>query len=109
MSKRETFVTINATSAAGTGFGINQSKQARSGSISSESSFDKILEDFKKVASQTPAERAAEGVLKKHGLTREQLDQLPKAQRDGIMREIEEAVRRAVGDKDKQSSPPVGI
>ncbi len=95
---------------AGAGMGrANVSSTRNSSSMAEKSSFDTILEDFKKLASQTPAERAAEGVLKRHGLTREHFGKLPKAEKEGIMREIDEAVRRAVGVKEKQASFQTGI
>jgi hypothetical protein len=34
---------------------------------------------------------------KKHGLTRDDLNKLPKAEREGILREIQDAVKRVVG------------
>jgi hypothetical protein len=69
------------------------------------SQFEQILKNFKEVASQTPGERAASAVLKKHGLTRDQLERLPSAQRDAIMKEMEDAVKRVVnanGDRQKR-------
>jgi hypothetical protein len=80
-----------------------------SGGIDPAASFDTILADFKKVASQTPAERAAAAVLKKHGLTQYDFNKLPKAQRDAVQREITEAVRRTLGtDQAKNGGATAG-
>lgn len=67
------------------------------------SNFDQILKDFNELATQTPAERAASAVLKKHGITKDQMARLPSAQRDAIMKEIDDAVKRVVnGNVDRQ-------
>ncbi|MCW3837988.1 hypothetical protein ACFQ1E_17885 [Sphingomonas canadensis] len=57
------------------------------------STFDAILEAFRKAASQTPEERAREAVLKKHHLSEESYRKLPAGERETIDREIAEAVR----------------
>jgi hypothetical protein len=83
---------------AGVSLGVDiVRKITGSDSSSGKSSFERVLAEFKKVASQTPVERASEAVLKKHGLTKDDLNKLPKAERDGILREIQDAVKRVVG------------
>jgi len=67
--------------------------------------FKSILAAFQKEAAKTPAERARDAVLKNHGLSEDQYMQLPPKEKDGIDREIVEAVRRATGDR--KSTPAV--
>lgn len=100
-------MTINSTNGVSSSSGYRA--QQKSSTSPGETSFDDILENFKKIASQTPAERAAESVLKRHGLTRQQFDKLPQAQKDGIQKEIEEAVRRAVGVRHGDGSKLAGL
>jgi len=61
-----------------------------------QSEFDKILEEFKKVASETPASRARDAVLKKHGLTEDSYKTLRGPAREAVDKEIEQAVRLAM-------------
>ena len=55
-----------------------------------------IVADFSKEAKKTPIDRIRESVLKKHGLTQEQLDQLPPEQQSAIRQEIAEAMKRTL-------------
>lgn len=64
--------------------------------VGGKSSFDQILAAFEKEAMATPAERARDAVLKKHHLTEDQYNKLPKTEKDPIAREIADAVRRAM-------------
>lgn len=61
---------------------------------SSDTSFDAILESFKKAAMETPEERARDAVLKKHNLSEEDYKKLPPKERDAIDKEVAEAVRK---------------
>jgi Skp family chaperone for outer membrane proteins len=60
----------------------------------SDTSFDAILEAFKKAASETPEERARDAVLKKHNLSEDDYKKLPPKERDAIDKEVAEAVRK---------------
>jgi len=61
------------------------------------STLDRALEDFKKVATQTPAERARDEVLKKHGLDEKAYTSLQADARKALDQEIADAVKRAAG------------
>jgi hypothetical protein len=61
---------------------------------SGSTSFDAILEAFKKAASETPEERARDAVLKKHDLSEEDYKKLPPKEKEAIDKEIAEAVRK---------------
>jgi hypothetical protein len=61
--------------------------------------FATILENFKKAAAQTPAERAREAVLKKHDLSEADYQKLPAAKRDAIDKEVAEAVKKVTERK----------
>lgn len=65
-------------------------------------SFDQILEAFKKEAAKTPAERARDQVLKTHNLTEDSYRALPPEQKKAIDAEIATAVQRVLhADKGK--------
>ena len=67
-----------------------------------KTAFDQILEAFKKEAAKTPAERARDGVLKKHNLTEDGYRALPPEQQKAIDAEIATAAQRAMqADKGK--------
>ena len=57
--------------------------------------FASIIEKFKEEAAKTPAEKARDQVLKKHGISEEQYGQLPADKRKVIDEEIRQAVLRA--------------
>lgn len=57
-------------------------------------SFANVLEQFLKVAYQTPAERARAAVLEKHDLDEASYAALPPEKRDAIDKEIADAVRK---------------
>jgi|GEM_PF-1187760 len=56
--------------------------------------FASILDKFREEASKTPEEKAKDGVLKRHGLSSAQFDQLPANRKQTISSEISEAVRQ---------------
>ncbi|MEP9360512.1 hypothetical protein [Sphingomonas sp. KR3-1] len=60
----------------------------------SDTSFDAILEAFKKAASETPEQRARDAVLKKHNLSEDDYKKLPPKEKDAIDKEVAEAVRK---------------
>lgn len=68
--------------------------QAAATNGSSSTSFDAILEAFKKAASETPEQRARDAVLKKHDLSEEDYKKLPPKEKEAIDKEIAEAVRK---------------
>lgn len=78
--------------------GIDTSGTSTSGAAatngSSDTSFDSILEAFKKAASETPEERARDAVLKKHNLSEDEYKNLPPKEKDAIDKEVAEAVRK---------------
>jgi hypothetical protein len=78
--------------------GIDTSGSSTSGPAASngasDTSFDSILEAFKKAASETPEERARDAVLKKHDLSEEDYKKLPPKEKDAIDKEVAEAVRK---------------
>jgi truncated hemoglobin YjbI len=101
---------MNSISAVSTsGASMFASKATGGKSAADVSQFEQILKDFKAAASQTPAERAASAVLKKHGLTRDQLDRLPSAQRDAVMKEMEDAVKRVVNASTDRQKRNIGL
>lgn len=61
---------------------------------SAPSEFDRLLEDFQKAATQTPAERAREAVLKRHRLDEDGYKALPADQKVLIDKEVAEAVKQ---------------
>jgi hypothetical protein len=56
--------------------------------------FAALLDNFRKAAFETPAERARDQVLKKHNLSEADYQKLPAKDRDAIDREIVEAVKK---------------
>ena len=72
--------------------------------VSGVSAFDQILEDLKKIAQQTPMERARAEVLKKHSMSEDDYARLPTSQRSAIDKEIAEAVRK-VAEAQMKSAP----
>ncbi|MDF2384930.1 hypothetical protein JMG10_25890 [Nostoc ellipsosporum NOK] len=76
------------------GIGGTTAAAAATTNGSSSTSFDAILEAFKKAASETPEQRARDAVLKKHDLSEEDYKKLPARQKEAIDKEIAEAVRK---------------
>lgn len=81
------------------GKGPGPAATRNSNAESSATDFANILKAFEEEAAKTPADRAREGVLKRHGLSEEDYRDLPPQEREQIDREIAEAVRRAVQRK----------
>ncbi|MET0309552.1 MAG: hypothetical protein ABW023_12670 [Sphingomonas sp.] len=63
------------------------------------SDFASILDNFRKAAFETPAERARDQVLKKHNLSEADYQKLPAKERDSIDREVAEAVKKVTEAK----------
>lgn len=80
---------IAGTSGAGASTGATSQTSG-----SGDTSFEAILEAFKKAASETPEEKARDAVLKKHDLSEEDYQKLSPKERDAIDKEIAEAVRK---------------
>jgi len=73
--------------------------------------FAKVLNDFLKEATKTPAERARDDVLTRHGLSEQDYQGLPQGQKTAIDREIAEAVQRTLrvpGRQDSQMASLLG-
>lgn len=71
---------------------------------SDESGFDLALAELKELASKTPAERARDAVLKRHGLDEKSYAEMPEDSRKLLEREMAEAVQRAIQTKDQAST-----
>ncbi|MBC9031745.1 hypothetical protein IAG41_05010 [Sphingomonas sp. JC676] len=69
------------------------------------SDFFSALDAFRKIADETPAERARDQVLEKHGVGEAGYEKLPPMKREAIDREVVEAVRRALA-ADAESRKP---
>jgi len=90
---------IGGTQAAGRGSAATATGSTED---TDAAAFEKILAAFEKEAAKTPAERARDQVLKKHGLTEESYRTLPPEQKKAIDAEIATAVQRVMwADKGK--------
>jgi hypothetical protein len=88
--------------AIGEASAASQTSGVSASGTTGKTAFDQILEAFKKEAARTPAERARDGVLKKHNLTEDSYRALPPEQRKAIDAEIATAAQRAMqADKGK--------
>src|SRR5262249_32290091 len=77
------------------GSGLAKSATAAAGSDAKpKTALESALEEFQKVASETPMERIRDQVLKQHGLTKDQYDALPKDKKDAIDKEIADAIKQ---------------
>ena len=76
------------------GIGGNATAQPAAANGSGGTSFDAILEAFKKAASETPEQRARDAVLKQHDLSEEDYKKLPPREKEAIDKEIAAAVRK---------------
>lgn len=76
----------------------------QSGEVQSDPNLSRAIEDLKEAAAKTPAERARDAVLKKHGIDEKGYDALDADTRKAIEEEIAEAVKRTVGTKEKAES-----
>ena len=74
--------------AGGSGTGA---KASGSASASQENS---VVQDFLNYAKESPAERLRASILKSMGLTEQQLDQMPPAQRQAVEKKIEEIIKQ---------------
>jgi hypothetical protein len=74
------------TGATGTG--------ATSSSSAGASQDNSVVQDFLNYAKETPAERLRDSILKSMGLTQQQLDQMPPAQRQAIEKKIEDIIKQ---------------
>jgi hypothetical protein len=73
--------------------------------------FAKVLNDFLKEATKTPAERARDDVLKRHGMSEQDYQGLPADQKKAIDQEIVAAVQhtlRAPGQQGSQLASLLG-
>jgi len=82
--------------------GPTRSKE--SGGTELDANLSRAIEDLKEAAAKTPAERARDAVLKKHGIDEKGYASLDADLRKAIEEEIAEAVKRTVGTRDKAES-----
>ncbi|MFB0871979.1 MULTISPECIES: hypothetical protein [unclassified Sphingobium] len=73
----------------------------QSGGVQADANLSRAIEELKEAAAKTPAERARDAVLKKHGIDEKGYNELDAAARKAIDEEIAEAVQRTVGAKEK--------
>lgn len=64
------------------------------------------IDAFRKIMDMTPEERLFELLLKKRGLTQEELDALPTEEREKIIAEIKEEIREKIEKKAASSGTP---
>lgn len=74
--------------AAGSGSG------AKASSSASAAQGNSVVQDFLNYAKESPAERLRASILKSMGLTEQQLDQMPPAQRQAVEKKIEDIIKQ---------------
>jgi hypothetical protein len=74
--------------AGGSGTGAKASNSAKSSQNNS------VVQDFLNYAKETPAERLRASILKSMGMTEQQLDQMPPAQRQAIEKKIDDIIKQ---------------
>ena len=74
--------------AAGSGTGAKASNSA------SASQDNGVVQDFLNYAKESPAERLRASILKSMGLTQDQLDKMPPAQRQAVEKKIEDIIKQ---------------
>lgn len=67
---------------------------------------DEIAREFQSEVKKDPIERLRETILKRHGLSQAQFDSLPAEKKASILREIDEAIRRATKGVESGTSEP---
>jgi hypothetical protein len=78
----------SSSPAGGSGTGAKASGSA------SASQDNSVVQDFLNYAKESPAERLRASILKSMGLTEQQLDQMPPAQRQAVEKKIEETIKQ---------------
>ena len=78
----------NSSQAGSAGTGTT----ASGGAASSQG--NSVVQDFLNYAKETPAERLRDSILKSMGLTQQQLDKMPPAQRQAIEKKIEDIIKQ---------------
>lgn len=87
---------ISSIGAAGGAGQSDTTANTKAAGDSDPAAFERILDAFKKEAAKTPAERARDEVLKKHGLTEDGYRALPPEQKKAVDAEIATAVQRVL-------------
>jgi hypothetical protein len=82
--------------AGGSGTGAKASGSA------SASQDNSVVQDFLNYAKESPAERLRASILKSMGLTEQQLDQMPPAQRQAVEKKIEEIIKQKLQQSGSQ-------
>ena len=78
----------NSSTAGSAGSGTTASNSAASSQDNS------VVQDFLNYAKESPAERLRDSILKSMGLTQEQLDKMPPAQRQAVEKKIEDIIKQ---------------
>jgi hypothetical protein len=78
----------NSNPAGAAGSGATGSNSA------SASQDNSVVQDFLNYAKESPADRLRDSILKSMGLTQEQLDKMPPAQRQAIEKKIEDIIKQ---------------
>jgi hypothetical protein len=73
---------------AGSGTGAKASSSATSSQNNS------VVQDFLNYAKESPAERLRDSILKSMGLTQDQLDKMPAAQRQAVEKKIADIIKQ---------------
>lgn len=58
--------------------------------------FSSLVSDFEKEIKESPFQRMFDAVLKEHGLTEAAYDRLPAAQKDAIMKEVTDDLKKTM-------------
>ena len=67
---------------------------AKASSSAASSQRNSAVQDFLNYAKESPAERLRASILKSMGLTEQQLDQMPPAQRQAMEKKIEDIIKQ---------------
>jgi hypothetical protein len=78
----------NSNPACAAGSGTTGSNSA---AVSQDNS---VVQDFLNYAKESPAERLRDSILKSMGLTQDQLDKMPPAQRQAVEKKIEDIIKQ---------------
>ena len=87
-SSPSAFGLSSPTPAVGSGTG------AKASSSAGASQDNSVVQDFLNYAKESPADRLRDSILKSMGLTQDQLDKMPPAQRQAVEKKIEEIIKQ---------------
>jgi hypothetical protein len=80
-----------ASNSSPTGSAVAGATASNSAAASQDNS---VVQDFLNYAKESPAERLRTSILKSMGLTEQQLDQMPPAQRQAVEKKIEDIIKQ---------------